>query len=289
MSKIAQKQELERLKASEKAGKMNLHTHSFRCKHATGDIDDYTKCAEEAGLRILGFSDHTPLPDGRWDYIRMNLEEFKEYDQAISLAQSNYPQMRILKGLECEYFPEYHPFYQDYILGECHFDYIIGSTHFFSWKNKWKTAYEVETPEQLKQYTDNLIKAMESGLFLFMAHPDVFATAYLNWDANAQACSKDILEAAEALNVPLEINGLGFRRSPVGLIGEKRYPYPLASFWELAAQYNISVFCNSDAHNPEDVGKNIQDAINIAEALKIPLKDLDARLAEITSTQSSAT
>ena len=46
--------------------KHNFHTHTFRCKHAKGDVDDYCRRALELGMETLGFSDHTALPDDRW-------------------------------------------------------------------------------------------------------------------------------------------------------------------------------------------------------------------------------
>ena len=41
----------------------DYHTHTFRCKHAQGDVEDYAKYAVEYGIDVLGVSDHTALPD----------------------------------------------------------------------------------------------------------------------------------------------------------------------------------------------------------------------------------
>ena len=38
----------------------NYHTHTFRCGHAEGNERDYAENASRAGLKTLGFSDHTP-------------------------------------------------------------------------------------------------------------------------------------------------------------------------------------------------------------------------------------
>ena len=35
----------------------NYHTHTYRCKHATGDVIDYAKAAIEADLTTLGMSE----------------------------------------------------------------------------------------------------------------------------------------------------------------------------------------------------------------------------------------
>lgn len=40
----------------------NYHTHTWRCNHAVGTEREYVERAIEGGLKILGFSDHTPMP-----------------------------------------------------------------------------------------------------------------------------------------------------------------------------------------------------------------------------------
>ena len=39
----------------------NYHTHTWRCMHATGTEREYIENAIRGGLKILGFSDHTPM------------------------------------------------------------------------------------------------------------------------------------------------------------------------------------------------------------------------------------
>lgn len=43
--------------------KNNYHTHTTRCYHASGKDEEYVKAAIKAGIKELGFSDHTP-----WHY-----------------------------------------------------------------------------------------------------------------------------------------------------------------------------------------------------------------------------
>ena len=38
----------------------NYHTHTTRCRHASGTEEAYVQAAIQGGLEILGFSDHTP-------------------------------------------------------------------------------------------------------------------------------------------------------------------------------------------------------------------------------------
>ena len=43
--------------------KANYHTHTQRCLHAKGAEEDYVRSALQAGMDILGFTDHAPFPD----------------------------------------------------------------------------------------------------------------------------------------------------------------------------------------------------------------------------------
>lgn len=252
----------------------NYHTHTYRCHHALGDAVDYAKMAVAQGITVLGITDHTPLPDNRWPSMRMSLEEFPNYLQAIEQAQELYPQLTILKGLECEYAPEYHGFYQD-LLDQWGLNYLILGAHFFPCDGEWLGSHgSIISAKRLLAYADYVIKSMESGLFAFVAHPDLFGITYLDWDQDAEACSRDILVAAEELKIPLEINGYGFRKPKVMTQSGQRPTYPWLAFWEVAAEYQISIVATSDAHHPQDVAGNITDGLLIAERLKLGVADL---------------
>lgn len=250
----------------------NYHTHTFRCKHASGKVADYIAAGIPQGLTEIGITDHTPLPDNRWENVRMSMEELPDYIAEIEDAKRDYPEVRVLKGAECEYSPEYTSFYEDVLLGENEFDYLVGAIHYFpTATGNWIGCWDM-TSNDLNKFVDYMIKAMETGLFTFMAHPDIFGASGLPWNNAAISCAKDILSAAEELNMPLEINGYGLRKEKiVDAAGIKRVQYPLIQFWEMASDYNITAVCNSDAHSPQDVLANIYEAINIAERNNLPL------------------
>ena len=78
----------------------NFHTHTFRCGHASGDAIDYARIAVAGGCETLGFSDHTPLPDGRWSDFRMKRGDLNDYVAAVSKAAEAFPHLRVLLGME---------------------------------------------------------------------------------------------------------------------------------------------------------------------------------------------
>jgi histidinol-phosphatase (PHP family) len=249
----------------------NFHTHTWRCKHATGTVKDYVKAAVEKKMKILGMSDHTPLPDNRWPHVRMDMSDLDAYEQEFIDAETE--DIILLRGLECEWDPEYRNFYRDELLGERNFDFLIGSLHFIKYGSDWAYLSEIRTAKHLANYAELLIKTMRTGLFSFIAHPDGFGAGYRQWDKNTEACAIDILTAAEELSIPLEINGFGLRKNKITTVNGDRSVYPLLNFWELAGSFNIKTICNSDAHNPKDVDASIEDCMLIANQFNLNIID----------------
>lgn len=77
--------------------------------HAEGTEADYVKTALDAGLDVLGFSDHGPFPDNRFD-SRMPYADLDEYLACMDALRPTVP-FPILKGLEIEYCPDSRDYY----------------------------------------------------------------------------------------------------------------------------------------------------------------------------------
>jgi histidinol-phosphatase (PHP family) len=253
----------------------NFHTHTFRCKHAQGDVADYCEAAVGRSMKTVGFSDHSALPDDRWIEGRMDYAELADYSGVIDQAKLDFPQLLILKGMECEYIPEFLSFYEDELLGQYEFDYLVGAAHFFTADGEWHGTYGgTDSPAMLRAFADYTIDMMRTGLFDFIAHPDLFGNCYPKWDADAAACSRDILQASAELGVGMEINALGLRKQAYKKEDNPFPLYPWIPFWEEAAACNAKVIVNSDAHRPIDLQARTGAARKIAEDLKLETMDL---------------
>jgi histidinol-phosphatase (PHP family) len=259
----------------------NYHTHTFRCRHASGDVADYVREAKKAGLKELGFSDHVPFPDGRWSESRMNIDELPSYLNAIKLARkteglfaegpinefstSDAPErIRILSGLECEWVPEYDAWLREELRGRLGFEYLVCGTHYSLRNGAWEDVWDLDSAAGLRAYATHVERSLASGLFAFIAHPDLFCASYLDWDVDAIACARDVLSAAVATRTPIEINGYGMRKPRVPGPSGPRWPYPRWEFWELARDYDLDVIVNSDAHRAKDVGACLETGCSLA-------------------------
>ena len=111
----------------------NYHTHTPRCGHAAGDEEEYVLAAIAGGLKVLGFSDHTPFifPNHYHSGIRMAPEELEDYVQTVQQLKKQYAgDLIIRKSLEIEYLPQYAEYYQ-FLLNTYHPDYLLLGEHFY--------------------------------------------------------------------------------------------------------------------------------------------------------------
>ncbi|MDC7225579.1 MAG: histidinol-phosphatase [Spirochaetales bacterium] len=268
----------------ESVQKYNLHTHTYRCKHAEGDVMEYAAEASERGIEVLGFSEHPPLhPEDIWTPFRMEEDELDDYFQAISDAREQFPQMKILAGFEMDLYPGFKSYYEDTFLHREDLDYLIGGVHWIKYRGEWMWIQKADTAGHLIEYVKEITGLIESGLMSFITHPDSFAYGYLEWDADAEACSRDILSAAEEYNVPLEINGYGLRKPDIDTPAGPRKAYPLNKFWELASGYDVTVVCNSDAHRPGDVAGGLDGCHRIIEQFHLKHHPVAEAMKEVSS------
>ena len=258
--------------------KVNLHTHSFYCKHGTGTIAEYVEQAKAEGLTLLGFSEHCPLPDREYQKgNRMDYPDLPLYEADIKAEQqkTENKSITILIGAECDWLPEEKSFYEE-LIQKRNYDYLCCSVHHMfdpvrgkeEFLGRFTTLPLGHLIEYVKLYTD----ALRSGIFTFGCHPDIFLAGYRRWDDDAIEASTDILQCAKQCGIPLEINDNGLRKRPITVEdGSIRQPYPVKEFWLLAQKIGTKIVTNSDAHRPIDVAAHKRNAFTFAEQNDITL------------------
>lgn len=245
----------------------NYHTHTWRCNHATGTEEEYVQSALGRGIRILGFSDHTPYPFPG-DYcssFRMRMELLDGYiDTVEALRRDHRDQIEIHLGLEAEYYPAY---FQELlaILRDSPMEYLILGQHFVG--NEIGEHYSgapTADPKILQRYCNQVIEAMQTGLFTYLAHPELihFEGEHRVYQENMRRICKE----AKCCGIPLEINLLG--------LGTGRH-YPNRTFLELAAEEGCAVILGCDAHEPEALADTAIENRALAMAGEFGLEVLD--------------
>lgn len=255
----------------------NYHSHTPRCMHASGTEEEYVRQAIRSGYEVIGFADHTPWPykSGFVASMRMRASELDSYVAAVRAAEEKYAgRIRVRLGLECEAFPEFYPWLRE-IRAEKGIEYLILGNHYDT-NDERNGAYfgRCTTPHQAARYAETTIAGMESGLFVYLAHPDLFLECYPRFDADAKRICRELCEAAKRLDMPLEYNLLGALRNP-GARERGGVGYTSREFWEVAAETGNRAIIGVDAHRPEALGQ-----IEAFREARTMLRDMGIALVE---------
>lgn len=249
----------------------NYHIHSKYCKHAKGELFEYLDFAIKGNLKEIGISDHMPLSENLlksfYRFIeksgslssRMDMNEIQKYLSEIDVLKKN-DKVKVFSGFECEYnsfdldYLEYLKSQVDYLNLGVH--YVYKDKLLYDFMNNLVTDGENSRNIQLSDieiYTENCVKAISSGLFNVLVHPDVFMKNFDNdiIDENIKKWSKRIIEAAIENKVFLELNTSDIFKAKKK---NRRIRYPSDSFWKIVSEYkDAKILIGTDAHQPERV------------------------------------
>ncbi len=218
----------------------NYHTHTWRCRHASGTEREYIETAIGLGIKKLGFSDHIPCPfrDGYVSGIRMEMRQAPEYADCIQRLRAEYAgQIELFLGFEAEYLTEFY----DEQMRMCHeigCGYLIMGQHFFRSEADGPYAgTPTDDEHRIREYVDLVIEGMRTGSYCCLAHPDLIN--YRGLDSVYEWEMGRLCRELKKLGIPLELNILG--------MGEKKH-YPREEFWKLAGEEGNDVILGLDAH-----------------------------------------
>ncbi len=228
----------------------NFHTHTFRCNHANGTEREYIEAFISQGVKVLGFSDHTPqfFSDGYYSTYRMRPEQTEDYFDTLNKLKKEYKDdIEILIGFETEYFPEtfdkllsfYKTVNPDYV--------ILGQHALYNERERFMTAFQTFDEKLMKDYSEQVIEGMKKGIFSYLAHPDVMN--FLGNDELKEKCFTEIFTQAKKLCMPLEVNFYG--------MFDKRF-YPSEMLYRIAKKVGNEMIFGVDAH-AVDIIKSINN------------------------------
>lgn len=263
----------------------NYHTHLALCKHATGTMEEYIERAIELNLETIGISDHIPYNNELTVILnsrRMSVEEFQNYYlPALKEAKKKYAsKIEVLSAGEIEFYDDY---LQDLIKIREQLDYLILGQHDIVRDGQYKSIYSLSFDEvDLIIYRDMVIRALQTGLFRILAHPDIFMLRYPAFDAKCAEVSKAIIATADACGVAIELNANGIRRNKFkgyDYFNEDGYLYPHVKFWDIVAEYQkmhpaLEVIINDDCHHVDCLVDDCTElAYKFAKKHNIKLKE----------------
>ncbi len=228
----------------------NLHTHSKRCNHASGEDRAYVEAAIAAGYTEMGFSDHAPMlfPEESTyiSHFRMLPSEYEDYvESVLSLKREYAGDIRIYLGLEAEYYPALFEkslaFYCQYPI-----EYLVQGQHYLGNEYDASSYYSgrpFTDSALLRRYVKQTLEGMSTGAFTYLAHPDL--AAYIGDKDVYRFEMERLCAGAKKMGIPLELNLLGFTEGRC---------YPNRLFWEAARNVGNDVVIGLDAHHPQVYG-----------------------------------
>jgi histidinol-phosphatase (PHP family) len=263
----------------------DLHVHPDYSIDASSSIEDYCKRAGQIGLQIIGFSTHYDINPKRLDldaYMVVDGQRVKATDHGLNRycedvinARKNYPELRILLGLEIEYFPGIEK-EAARLRKQFPFDYFIGSVHCLddiaiSDSKEGKAYFSSRTLQQMTDsYFELLYDCAACGQFDIIGHADYYWRFAVRYFGEAvYDIYKGHLEKIAKVAVK---NGIGFEINTAQVRKGKDFHPQLDFLQELTAFGGIINSLGSDSHKAEHLGSDINKAIANLAKYNIPFR-----------------
>lgn len=221
----------------------NMHAHTYRCNHASGTEREYLDVAVSHGMTRYGFADHAPyvFRDGYYSGFRMKPELQENYVTTLLALREEYKdKIDVRIGYEAEYYPE---FFEDFLslIRRYPVDYLILGQHFLENEMTGVGSSRVTDDENhLKKYVDQVCEGVKTGVFSYVAHPDL-----VKFTGSRSIYEKHygrLIELCKSMDIPLEINLLGVRDHRI---------YPSDDFFSLVGEIGAKVSIGTDAHSAD--------------------------------------
>ncbi|MGY5860283.1 MAG: histidinol-phosphatase [Candidatus Thorarchaeota archaeon] len=256
----------------------DYHIHPNYSIDAEGSIEEYCDAALKKGLKEIAFTTHLDT-DSKTEDCFVNVRGkrvdtrssiwLEDYEANIRAAGDKYEskELKVLLGVELDYIPNIEGALPESFFST-DFDIILGSMHLIdhipiSAKRTADNAFRKYSLEELgEKYYSNLQQSVESNLFDIVAHIDLYRRY------GQKFYGEDIRDIwrphIESLAGAMKRNNVGFEINTSPLRKGQQQPMPEPTIvMDLYKQGVSLVTAGSDAHTPQDVGANINDAYQL--------------------------
>jgi histidinol-phosphatase (PHP family) len=241
--------------------KVDYHIHTALCGHASGTVDELVESAVQKGFSHVGIADHSPLLFAEIPGLAMSTGELPAYVDEVLEAKERYRgRIEVRLGIEADY---HLPTQQERtaMLSEYPFDYIIGSVHVLGdWV--FDSPVEVDRYEEIdlddfyREYFAELTAMVRTGFYDIVGHPDLAKKFDKRPAIDLSPLYREVLHAMKEQGICYEVNTAGLR-------WPARELYPEEPFVHMASELGVPVTLGSDAHSPEDIGRDFDKALDM--------------------------
>lgn len=239
------------------------HVHTKYCHHATGEMEEYVLSGIATGLKEIVFLEHMEAAVHYFESTWLTEEDFDIYFAEGKELQEKYSnRIRVSLGVEVGYNPS-HKVELLERLAKRKWDRIGISYHFMPHPNekhhlnlvsrKEKNIHAIHSigsKQVLQSYFSTLIEAVQVLPGTVLCHLDAalrFQPGIVIDETYLESIRK-LLVAVKQKGMALEINTSGLRI--------RGTPFPAPFIIKEALALEIPLLPGSDAHKPEDVGRD---------------------------------
>lgn len=235
--------------------------------HTLDAIERFLEVAAARGVDEIGFTEHDyyfrqTREVWRTPYqLERCLFDIEEYVGAVLAAKERGLPVKL--GLEVDWWPGGNERLHE-LLAPYPWDFLLGSVH---WAHDLEIDFQpglwaVRTRDEVwRAYGDSVAALARSGTIDILAHPDLAKVfGWLPSPETLAEVEQQIVEAAAEGGVAIEISTGGLRK-PVGEL------YPSPALLRGFRERGVPLTLGSDAHVPENVGKDFDGALAFARSV----------------------
>jgi histidinol-phosphatase (PHP family) len=239
----------------------DYHVHTG-FSDGVGGVEASVRRAAELGLAEVGISDHfVPAaydPEG----CRLPAEHLGEYVAEVRAAAARYPDVTVLAGLEVDYIAD-TALETLALLEPLGFDYLIGSVHFI---DGWAFDLDDGLTDPRWKDLDGLYGRYYAIVAEAAARRRFTVMGPLDLPKQFGARAGDPVSAAAAALAAIAASGAALELNTSGLYTAGGEAYPAPELLKAARRLGIPLVFGSDAHTPEEVGRDFEGAVALARA-----------------------
>jgi histidinol-phosphatase (PHP family) len=239
------------------------------------NVERYRTMANERGIAELGVSEHVHRFREALEVWQHPFWRAYAHDDLNGYCEFVRERTDLRLGIEADFVPGAEDRMAN-LLQAHDFDYVVGSVHFLRDEAIDMDDYSVwerdHSPEEIwRRYFETLGEAARSGLFDVLAHPDLVKIGGPAHPTHPERPRPGgdlrryyelALDGIAESGIAVEVSTAGLRK-PAGEI------YPAPAFLEMCLEAGAPVALSSDAHRPEDVGADYEQALELLAKLGV--------------------
>lgn len=240
---------------------LHLRAPDESIDHSLVGVERFVEAAGERGIDEIGLTEHVyyfKQTRSLWSvpyHLDRCVYDIEPYVDAIVEAKRQGLPVKL--GIEVDYVPGREA-ETGAVLAPYPWDYVLGSIHYlgaFGIDNEPTLISEVGVEEAWRRYYEALAGAAASGLFDSLAHPDLVRMhgPEIDWNWG------EVASSLEGEGVCIEVSSSGLYK-----LHAKLYPNP--ELLREARARGTAITLASDAHVPQNVGRDLDRTIEHARA-----------------------